>query len=295
MGYMGFGMRKESYTRKPKKVFSGIKKVYGENPKLPDTKVGSKPKPTVHFKRKRFKHFYQMKPFKILTVSTLLLTFLYIFGENYVKDIYWQYQREVFEAENLPVYFDTHKEYFAEINEYFSKRRDRIRGIRYSMYPATFPQVIRISYPGIYQYKPVDGWVSKSSLASDNDHHIIGHSLIFEKRGYEKSVYEKNWFLQLGVSPSDTIQHSICAYMGVEQHEIKMIMESLRKNQQEISIDDQSVIIHFSDATYGEYAIVYSDKTPSMEVEDNNPKKYYYMYGKLDEGVYWRRLVLRGN
>jgi ribosomal protein S12 len=30
MGYMGFGMNKAVYTRKPKKPFSHLKKVYGE-------------------------------------------------------------------------------------------------------------------------------------------------------------------------------------------------------------------------------------------------------------------------
>ena len=30
MGYMGFGMRKEVYTRRPKSLYSHIKKIYGE-------------------------------------------------------------------------------------------------------------------------------------------------------------------------------------------------------------------------------------------------------------------------
>ncbi len=31
MGYMGFGMRKEVYTRKPKSSFGKLKKIYGEH------------------------------------------------------------------------------------------------------------------------------------------------------------------------------------------------------------------------------------------------------------------------
>lgn len=31
MGYMGFGMRKEVYTRKPKTSFSKMKKIYGDH------------------------------------------------------------------------------------------------------------------------------------------------------------------------------------------------------------------------------------------------------------------------
>ena len=31
MGYMGFGMRKEVYTRKPKTSFSRMKKIYGDH------------------------------------------------------------------------------------------------------------------------------------------------------------------------------------------------------------------------------------------------------------------------
>lgn len=31
MGYMGFGMRKEDYTRRPKSAFSKMKKIYGDH------------------------------------------------------------------------------------------------------------------------------------------------------------------------------------------------------------------------------------------------------------------------
>ena len=31
MGYMGFGMRKEVYTRRPKTSFSKMKKIYGDH------------------------------------------------------------------------------------------------------------------------------------------------------------------------------------------------------------------------------------------------------------------------
>lgn len=30
MGYMGFGMKKENYTRKPRKAFQHLKKLYGD-------------------------------------------------------------------------------------------------------------------------------------------------------------------------------------------------------------------------------------------------------------------------
>lgn len=30
MGYMGFGMKKENYTRKPRKAFKHLKKLYGD-------------------------------------------------------------------------------------------------------------------------------------------------------------------------------------------------------------------------------------------------------------------------
>lgn len=39
MGYMGFGMRKEAYTRKPKAAFKKVKKVYGEKPVFPKSKT----------------------------------------------------------------------------------------------------------------------------------------------------------------------------------------------------------------------------------------------------------------
>lgn len=40
MGYMGFGMRKEVYTRKPKTAFKKLKAIYGDH--LEDLKIKSK-------------------------------------------------------------------------------------------------------------------------------------------------------------------------------------------------------------------------------------------------------------
>ena len=87
MGYMGFGMRKENYSRKPKKAFEKIKQVYGENVCLPEVDVQAKTSKLAIAPIKRFKHFYQTKAFKIIRVGTLLLGCFLLVWEFYLKHL----------------------------------------------------------------------------------------------------------------------------------------------------------------------------------------------------------------
>ena len=74
MGYMGFGMRKEVYTRKPKEAFKRIKKVYGEDVNFPKSNVKLKSnRPPEAFKRYRFKPLYKMKGYKIIKWSIITI------------------------------------------------------------------------------------------------------------------------------------------------------------------------------------------------------------------------------
>ena len=79
MGYMGLGMRKEDYTRKPKRSFDKIKKIYGDTLDFPKTKSKAKIDKPVSFRRKRFKHFGDMAFVKVIKVVFFLVILSLLF------------------------------------------------------------------------------------------------------------------------------------------------------------------------------------------------------------------------
>ena len=79
MGYMGFGMRKEVYTRKPKTAFKKVKKMYGEKPVFPKSKVKPSTSGKIRaYRWERFQHagdtvFFKLFVFVALVAGVLII------------------------------------------------------------------------------------------------------------------------------------------------------------------------------------------------------------------------------
>ncbi|MDN5211306.1 hypothetical protein QQ020_04565 [Fulvivirgaceae bacterium BMA12] len=72
MGYMGFGMRKEVYTRKPKPAFKKIKKIYGKHLDLPKSSLQLTPAKTGAYRQKKSVHLVDTAAFKIFIFLILV-------------------------------------------------------------------------------------------------------------------------------------------------------------------------------------------------------------------------------
>ncbi|UII23149.1 hypothetical protein [Fulvivirga ligni] len=69
MGYMGFGMRKEVYTRKPKRSFEKIKELYGNDiPRVEESDGKYELKAEEILNKKRFRTLYDTKAFRYFLV-----------------------------------------------------------------------------------------------------------------------------------------------------------------------------------------------------------------------------------
>jgi len=94
MGYMGFGMRKEVYTRKPKKPFQKQNELYGDdkakrkhNPKIKG------PSKEEIFNKPRFKSLGDIKLFQLLKVTAMITLVLIAVYHAFAKP--WLYQLKV--------------------------------------------------------------------------------------------------------------------------------------------------------------------------------------------------------
>lgn len=106
MGYMGFGMKKSVYTRRPKKVFAKLKSVYGEELKKrandsfsPSSALTLEEKEKIKLKITKDIRYGKQKTIKVILVSLVLLitvpiviTYLYT---KYNQLYYSNWQRKM--------------------------------------------------------------------------------------------------------------------------------------------------------------------------------------------------------
>lgn len=93
MGYMGFGMRKEDYQRKPKASYHKVKKVYGDHLENYKALKGASGKWTEK-EKKEFKNFVKQKlkkrtllegTYNALVFILLLVIVLFAIGAAFMR------------------------------------------------------------------------------------------------------------------------------------------------------------------------------------------------------------------
>lgn len=94
MGFLGFGMRKEVYKRKPKEAFKTLKKFYGnDTPKIKHNPDAPKLTSEEILNRPRFKSFYDTQAYKFLKIAIFLLALGAFLNYSFVQP--WLFDREV--------------------------------------------------------------------------------------------------------------------------------------------------------------------------------------------------------
>ncbi len=77
MGYMGFGMKKEVYTRKPKVAFEKIKRIYGNETKKSKSSLNNRSKKVKgRYVRVKYKHFRDTLFYKIMIIVIIAIIFI---------------------------------------------------------------------------------------------------------------------------------------------------------------------------------------------------------------------------
>ena len=94
MGYMGFGMRKEVYTRKPKKAFEKIRKIYEQeakknlpkNLKLDDHRIDERTRNLIRRKIIKERRKELILSISFATVALIAIIILFIIMKNWYDD-----------------------------------------------------------------------------------------------------------------------------------------------------------------------------------------------------------------
>jgi hypothetical protein len=254
MGYMGFGMRKENYKRKPKKPFERILKFQ----KLTsNTENNPEYNASKEFQHLRFKAIYQRRWFKITACVILITCTSFLIWLNIILPYRYEKQKNEFEAHGILEYYQ--KSNFDKVGLFLISRRDRLD---------------RIDDP--FVGNGVNFWIKSTDYKEDAffGRTYVGHkeaekviinsgSLnIISDKGVES--YSLDWRTFIRVNNIRDIDPSIMEYLQTDSNELDQILRLVFSRHLYLENTDTSSSISFNHY-YGQYSIRYLNALDSTQ------------------------------
>lgn len=294
MGYMGFGMRKENYSRKPKRAFTKLKEVYGHDMDIPKSKNKIKTKGPISFKKHDYKPFYQTRIYKITKRSIVALVFCSLIWAIFIQSHYDKYQKDQFEAQGFAEYYKAEMSHLSQLFEILDKQRNKLVSIRY--FPLTGDYNLRIKHPSVHEamnstdihFARFDG--GSQNFRKTNDDAIDGHIIILKRQ--TSIIHEDNWVYAMNKVVASQIPSSIIKYLEMDEVDFLKFLAMTAKLGEKIKIETGTIYADFHHDDFGYYDIIYSEYELKSSTVLKYGSRYKNLVGKLDDNVYWTRQEL---
>ncbi|MEO9852010.1 MAG: hypothetical protein ABJH72_14265 [Reichenbachiella sp.] len=291
MGYMGFGMRKEVYTRKPKKVFTKLKEMYGQKLVGPNSATTTRPLGSVSYEKHSYKPFYQTRFYKILKRTVLSVLAISLIWTFFIQEHFEKYLKIQFEAKGFSELYQTEMSHLTQLFETIDARRNKMISIRY--YPWSKDYDIRIKHPLVHEaMNPADIHFSRfdggsQNFRKPNDDTIDEHILILKRE--TSIIHEENWVYAMNNVVASQVPSSIVRYLEMDEVEFLEFLAIVAKLGEEIEIEASTIKTGFEHKIFGYYEIKYSTYELKSSVEIRSGLKYKKLIGTLADNVYWSR------
>jgi hypothetical protein len=287
MGYMGFGMRKEDYTRRPKKSFNKIKKIYGEDLNLPKVKGKTDEYISIeNLESRRFKQFYQTRTFKIISITFFISIIGYLAWDLWIFEILKDRQINKFERTGIIKYYNDNKSDFLLIKEYITEKSDRVSEIKFDSKTKAYSISIRdkkltntVPKNEIFRYY-YDG---KLFPGISNDK--IDNGMLVLKN----NSIDQNWAYTFINVKLEQIDKSFIDYIDNSSTNLNKIVTLIKDKEIGIIHTNDKTLISFNHSSYGQYNIVFTDKVlkdTKLKLGDTDIET---KVGQIDNGIYWTK------
>jgi len=286
MGYMGFGMRKIDYTRKPKKAFKKVKHIYGKELKIPKSNILLDE--NTHQKSLIQKEYRKSRTLSLVVSFLLCLAFsCTIIWFFILEEKYHIYKRNKFEQNEIGLYYKNELTYIQDILAFLNTRTDRISSLEYGKYNKRFS--LRIKHPLVpdnYDREKVKFVSLRENFTNSvNKDRIMNSELRINREGYLPKAYKKDWVYLLDDVSKNQIPTSIAEFLNTKESEFENLLIKLRKLDRAVKVRKDLVCTSFRHPEFGHYYIIYTTGNPDRFKEVNGAKKF--VSGKIKENLYW--------
>ena len=258
MGYMGFGMRKEVYKRKPKKSFQKLKELYGNDtpkvkhdpnaPKLTSEDVLNKP---------RFRSIHDTKFFqiaKLLVIFSVVGAFL-----NFAFIQPWLFERRLTALkENLVKSYSEDHQFLLNSSEHLNLHYFKFDSFDNSF--ITAKKGIKFRGNGSYINRPevarIGTWNTNAIdiELTDNNLKVI--------RNDSTQTLKDTWIVLFQSDTIDSRYNRIFGQLSINLEYVEELRKKLRATKiKEVEFENSSTTIQVADSKdYGTYEYVKSDE-----------------------------------
>lgn len=252
MGYMGFGMRKEVYKRKPKKPFLRIKK----NQKVASS-TSNKPKynASKEYQNIRFKSLRDRKWFKVFLLILSLATVVYFVILFVVLP--YQFEKGKREFETVDVITQYEDSGYKELISFFESRRDILESVQRAWYAGGLE--VWIKSPD-YQKDDQFGETYFDISDADSVRILNGALITYTSKGM--ITRKSNWRTFFRVKNTKTINTDMLNYLTTTREEFGSILKQVHREDLNIGNTGAKTVLSFKNF-YDTYSILYSPKTDS--------------------------------
>ncbi|GAB5524786.1 MAG: hypothetical protein Roseis2KO_26580 [Roseivirga sp.] len=277
MGYMGFGMRKEVYTRKPKKAFKKMKK--------PNTSAPEKPSRAGYdaskaYQQMRFKPIRERRWFKLLTATVVIFICLSVLNVTVFDELRYLKRKHDFEKAGVSHFYLDHKSSLDSLIRYVLEQNGKIAGI--DGHKITFRS---------------EDYQRYRKGRSEKAHHcgldyfgrtirteIIQGNLKFPLHDFYRT-FKEYWSCDVLVSEVDKLDSTFFQHLATDNSALSQIVNTVEENGLRVNNYEHGLVLSFDrfDHTYN---LIYSDsisyfQNPATDDFHAIDKKLFWQESKL--------------
>ena len=277
MGYMGFGMRKDNYKRKPRKSFTHFKALYGnDTPKVKHDPTAPTPTSDEILNKQRGQSIADSRVFQYIKLFLLLGTIAVMVHAVFIKPWLFRRNLEARQQALINSYSSDH-EYLLNSNSQFDLHYFEFDSLHASYIIAT--KGIKRDVSITWSYAPyivrVGHWYSNNFDVDINNNELKVMT------GDSTLVFKDQWALLLRSDTTDAKFYKIANQLSLDLDKIDELRKRLKKIKAEkvaSGYNNTSILLE-STYEYGTYRFI---KTKEA-LEENKYQK------RIDDQVYFRR------
>ena len=289
MGYMGFGMRKEVYTRKPKVAFEKVKHIYQEKSKDNQRSGEFDYEGLKQYRKKSFLHLYKSSAllyFLILLIAGAIG--LYVWS-TWLSDIYNQYQQDKYEAQGISDFFNKNAEELKKVADFFIERNAKVVAIKPNFFYKSY--ILSVVSPG-FNNATIEDSIARVGYTTEKDRHckILNDNVIISREGFVTREFSGHWILNYFIAKPELIDKSITDYLDTDKSELLRIVNTIKKNDWVVESSNNSVEIRYRHDLFGGYSLLFFKQDGNVYMQSMLENNIVKASGVIEQNkVYWAR------